>query len=153
MKPFLFTLIAAAVLAVALPGKVTAQSTLDQKLDKIIDVLVKTKEATDVRFQSVDQKFAALGARLEQLEQKGNSYPPPVAVYGSPTYTPPTVQNPPVYYPPANEFQPLPNSPLSGTQQKTLNDYFDRVCNQNGDIRMSPGEQQGMIQLMKLLGK
>ena len=156
VKPFVVTLIAVAALTFALPGKAAAQGTLDQKFDKIIRVLEKIELATDARFQSIDQKLAAFGSRLDQFEQKGNSYPPsspPAPVYSPPTYTPPMAQNPPVYYQPAYEFQPLPNSPLSGDQQKALNDYFDRVCNRNGEIRMSPAEQQGMTRLMQLLGK
>ena len=97
--------------------------------------------------QLTEQRISKLEGRVKDLEQKVQTL--------SPGYTPPAPTSPPSYTPPPAPavFIPVPGSPLSPGEQKALTDYFDRVCNQNGDPRMSRAEQEAMEKLVKLMGK
>jgi hypothetical protein len=98
--------------------------------------------------QLIEKRIANIEKRIALLEQKVQTgyapgSPPPAVI---PSYTPPPVPAP-------AGFTPAPGSPLRPEEQKSLNEYFDRVCNRAGDVRMSAAEQEVMTKLIQQLGK
>jgi hypothetical protein len=151
MKRFVVLQVTALILA--WPGQASAQPTIDEKLDKIITVLELSRQATDARFQSVDEKFAAIAARLAQLEQRSGSYTP-YASPPAPTYTPPVYIPAPLpeeYYNPLKTYTPPP-APVYTPQPPVYlpEDYYNPSNLPPWPYgTLSPLEKQGMSNVVR----